>query len=1087
MYTFIKRLLPNRIKRFIGISINRFFPKNDTGGNMEAAKRIETKKNSGSLLFSGPEIEKQNFAILVSSVNVVLKRNEKVLLFIERGAIKNNSDWLINILVKKTAFIVFKSKNDFEEFIQASNFTVEQKKRVTFIQRMATQVEEAIRAKANSYSDSILENLQSYFSGTDIAEISNDLQSMKAAISDRLVPWLRNEYFLSSLVTESEIDQVYYVGNGTIAANLLAFRLQKGSRMKARILEPNSSWLTVKSVDLLNVLKLSAPPLGRTAVTRYMIAGDRELTGEYIALMETKKDYEDTDFDEMLNQLEKDTNKKLLFIRTADNHLPVKSKNVDFLLPKSMPDDLPLQKEYATGLDVSLNRLIKEGFAASSHEGIVTLYAVVNCRRAIHQILRQGFAIKRDIDSVVKKAKITSRVQRQGRSLSHDFVNHYLKDVPSIKIRKKTPFDKVLREANNSIKVHSLIDLDIGKEEKTLLFIESGASKASYNWVHSLMEQDNVLLVFKAKRDFLDFSEKSKPNKDLAGRIHYIQGIDPELDEKIYAIGDEYADAITSLLQKNLCTSVYHEFAKTIPWVKVSVSDRLVPFIRNVHFLASLIKKNGIKKYIHVGTDLLSTNIITFVLQQRCNVEPFILDISNKNWGEKVDLFDFAWELSQPLRNSRITSYDFSEHREKMSESVLFVGNFKDPQYRETLLPILNRFTGRTNKEVFVITPAVDDFDKNNLNVHFLTPSVQMDELPGGEEFEQLLDESLNRFIESGFEQKTGEGLLRLYVAINNRRALFRVLRECFSLKAQIDTLSPTSKISAIVSNPGRLWVSQFLVGYLQHIPSVEIGGVISKSRRYKKPHSHKFLAIDDYSKSVYVDYMKIDPSNVEIVGSPRIDAKLEVIRGFTQSESRMEIAFYDDRYKILCVATQPYGTEIMTSMVTVAAKFVVENPDWFLLITMHPNETVSYENAYQSILSSFGIRDRASISRKNVYHNLNASDAVITYFSTTGLEAFCLDKAVFAFRSADYPTVPFDLCEFGVARPFMSSEDLSGYLSDGFIQENLTEGLLRLRDGRSVERICKYIEGMIEQQEQPVKYNSFGKKEKELNTSTCI
>jgi hypothetical protein len=1078
MNAFIKRFIPNRIKRFIGRSINSLSPKNDTGGNMEAVNPIEEKKNNGDLLFSYPEIEKQNFVIPVSSVNVVANRNEKVLLFIERGAAQTNSDWLMNILAKKTAFIVFKAKNDYEEFIQASKFTVAQKKRISFVQRMDVPMEEAINTKADSYSDSILETFQSFFTETDTAELSRHFKLMKATISDRLIPWMRTEYFLSSLIKEEEIDQFYYVGNGAIAANLLAFSLQKDSRVKARILEPNRSWLTVKSVDLLNVLKSSTPPLGRTAVIRHVIVGDRELTGEYIAIMEMVKDNQDTDFMDMLDQLEKDTNKKILFIRTTDKRLTVTSKNIDFLLPKNMPDDLPLQKEYASGLDFSLNRLIKEGFAVSPSEGFLTLYAVVNCRRAIHQILRNGYALKTDLDSVVKIAKVTGRVQRPGRSLSHDFVNDFLKDAPAIKIRKKTPFDEVLRKVNSQIEVHSLIDLAVEKEEKTLLFIESGASKGSYNWMQSLLEQDHVLIVFKAKRDFLDFSEKSKPTEEMAGRIHYIQGIDPGLDEKIYATGDEYADSITGLLQKNFSSSVYKEFAKTIPSVKVSVSDRLVPFIRNVYFLTNLIKKNGIKKYVHVGSDQVSTNIIAFALQLSCAVESFILDLGNKNLSGQADVFDFAWQSAQPMKNNRITRYDFSEHNWKSSESVIFVGNFKDPQYRETLLPVLKRYTDRTDKEVFVVAPSVDDIENNSRNVHFLKLSSGPDVLPGSVEFELLLDESLNLFIESGYGRSSGEGIMRLYVALNNRRTLFRVLRECYSLKDEIDKLSSTSKISAIVSNPGRLWMSQFLVGYLHHIPSVEIqSGTISKSRRYKKLNSHKFLAIDDYSKSVYVDYLKNDPNDVVIVGSPRIDAKLEGIRKFTQSESRAEIAACNDSYNILCVATQPYGIEIMSSMVTEAAIFVRKNPNWFLLITMHPNETVAYENAYQSILGTFGITDRASISRKNVYHNLNASDAVITYFSTTGLEAFCLDKPVFTFRSPDYLTVPFDLVELGVARPFMSSDDLSVYLAEGFVQENLSEGLVRLRDGRSVERICNYIEGMIGQQEQPFKNNSSGKK----------
>ena len=161
---------------------------------------------------------------------------------------------------------------------------------------------------------------------------------------------------------------------------------------------------------------------------------------------------------------------------------------------------------------------------------------------------------------------------------------------------------------------------------------------------------------------------------------------------------------------------------------------------------------------------------------------------------------------------------------------------------------------------------------------------------------------------------------------------------------------------------------------------------------------------------------------------------------------------------KVLCLATQPYGIDIMTNMVKIAFSFVSSQDDWFLLVSMHPNESSVFENSYKSILRHALIDGYATISHGNIYHNLNASDHVVTYFSTAGLEAFSLGKSVSSYRPADNLAVPFDLCDLGIAKPFTTTQELTNLILNKTEESNLSEGLKRLRDGKSVERITKYI-----------------------------
>lgn len=621
----------------------------------------------------------------------------------------------------------------------------------------------------------------------------------------------------------------------------------------------------------------------------------------------------------------------------------------------------------------------------------------------------------------------------------------------------------------------SLIDIEelpSSNGRNFLLFVESAAAKLHYEYLVRLAVVERYFIVFRAKKDYLEFLVVANPScgesNELLSRVVYIPTIDPVLDESVYLEADAFAGKFIESMERSFSSSdQYAQFYKFLHSMKVGVSDRFVGWVRSYKFILNFIDANCIDGFYVYGNRLVDNNLIALaVLEHKkipCGVVRYwnVKRFRSLSFVTVDNLISRDWVLADRFNT---TKYHISDYCKPDDDVLLFFGNLRDPMYRGTLQPVLERFSIRTTRKILVLLPYDDGVEGGNRSYSYVLPSIERDDMPGIDEFNRCFDSALDDFYLSESLLDVRGGMLALYVALNSRKSVHRVFRDCYGLMREIDAVSSMSKISALISNPGRLWPSQFIVGYLSGVPSFDIqSGTFSRSARYKKPGSEYILAVDDFSRSVYVDYLGVKASNVEVVGAPRIDARLSAIREFTKEQSLSIISVCDYGCKVLCLATQPYDIDLMSSMVREACKFVELNSDWFLLVSMHPNENDAFANAYSMVLRASSCSSRAVVSRGNIYHNLNASDAVITYFSTAGLEAFCLNKPVLAYRPENYSAVPFDLCELGVARPFVCSNDLMDLLNASAYQGFESQGLQRLKDGRSVERICDFILAKID------------------------
>ncbi|MGQ7818402.1 hypothetical protein ACUTAH_22460 [Metapseudomonas furukawaii] len=626
---------------------------------------------------------------------------------------------------------------------------------------------------------------------------------------------------------------------------------------------------------------------------------------------------------------------------------------------------------------------------------------------------------------------------------------------------------RVFDNAKGRAELVDLEDLPSSAGQNVLLFVEAAAARLHYDYLVRLVVDEGYFIVFRSKKDCLELlsaiGSSGVDESNYFDRVVYIPTIDPSLDESVYTESDELSRRFLELAVSKFSKSdLYSAYSAHIKAMQVGVSDRFVGWVRSYRFLLGFIDEYSIDRFYVFGSRLIDNNIIAFAVGSCKGISCGIVRYWNsRKFRSRRDIDAGSVVSREWVARDRFTTtkYKISESCSLGAETVLFFGNLRDPMYRGTLQPVLDLFSTKTDMGMLVLLPYADDEELDNSSYRYVLPVVERDDMPGMDEFNSLFDSVLDEFIGPVTGLSGGDTVMARYVALNARKSVHRVLRDCFGLMLEIDKVCRKTKISALVSNPGRLWPSQFSVGYLSSVPSFDIqSGTLSRSNRYKRPGSANILAVDDFSRSVYVDFLGVDSSRVEIVGAPRIDARLAAIREYTKQQSREFISVCDTSYKILCLATQPYDIELMVSMVEEAHKFVSGNEGWFLLLSMHPNENDAFKNSYEMLLKSSSCADRVYISQGNIYHNLNASDAVVTYFSTAGLEAFCLDKPVLAFRPESYPKVPFDLCELGVARPFATGADLEFLLGDLGYKGGDSEGLRRLKDGRSVERICDFI-----------------------------
>ncbi len=140
-----------------------------------------------------------------------------------------------------------------------------------------------------------------------------------------------------------------------------------------------------------------------------------------------------------------------------------------------------------------------------------------------------------------------------------------------------------------------------------------------------------------------------------------------------------------------------------------------------------------------------------------------------------------------------------------------------------------------------------------------------------------------------------------------------------------------------------------------------------------------------------------IEPSRLVVTGCPRFDSYANLRRVPRTPGAEEEV--------VVTLLLNPSAPSVRSAMLAEYLEALRETP-WRLRIRLHPAESESqFQRLWQDLAPS-EVRGRTTISQSEPLQQvLRASDAVVTYDSTAGLEAMLLGKPVVIYGSHLFPT----------------------------------------------------------------------------------
>lgn len=389
---------------------------------------------------------------------------------------------------------------------------------------------------------------------------------------------------------------------------------------------------------------------------------------------------------------------------------------------------------------------------------------------------------------------------------------------------------------------------------------------------------------------------------------------------------------------------------------------------------------------------------------------------------------------ADPNRIRKLPAYDYVA----VDGDVLCFTNLKDRQYRDAAYPVMDRLPGSV---IFSTYPA--DFP-----ALYKIPAPDILDVSDYQPFMRSLMKRADKWF--GAHQDETVSLLGPYLTHYLRITVMGFLIYIREFVAGMSL--PISEARGVVVLPGRYLESNMAVG-MARCPTFEIqSGTISPTKRFVAPAADHVLAIEPFSRGVF-EGQGVDPAKIHVVGSPKIDLDLAPVRGLTQEQARERVPV---KGYVLMIAGQPVGDEKMQKVaeIVIAAAQAIKGAK--VLVKPHPGENERYRAMYLATARRMGFR-RLTISDAPAPVCAVASDAVCTFYSTVGLEAFALGRPVFVVNPfGEAP--PFGLAALGVAKEVTSADELF----EALYSPVQGEGLDVLKDGLATERCVEFIRSRL-------------------------
>ena len=156
-----------------------------------------------------------------------------------------------------------------------------------------------------------------------------------------------------------------------------------------------------------------------------------------------------------------------------------------------------------------------------------------------------------------------------------------------------------------------------------------------------------------------------------------------------------------------------------------------------------------------------------------------------------------------------------------------------------------------------------------------------------------------------------------------------------------------------------------------------------------------------------------------------------------------------------------PSLDEIRTGLVETAREFA-NHPDWQIVYQVHPSQKIEDVRA---ILDEAGFADTSAVRYHDTEELIKAGDAMITFFSTTAIDAVLLRKPLLLINLSDDRDF-FPFAEMGVALAAFSRDDIAvsirrligGFQIDDDKYAAAVHLMNHVNDGQALPRVLKNI-----------------------------
>lgn len=262
-----------------------------------------------------------------------------------------------------------------------------------------------------------------------------------------------------------------------------------------------------------------------------------------------------------------------------------------------------------------------------------------------------------------------------------------------------------------------------------------------------------------------------------------------------------------------------------------------------------------------------------------------------------------------------------------------------------------------------------------------------------------------------------------------------------------------------------------FLMGRGRGLPTLLIQhGLASPPALYWKFMSTDKAAIFDDSTYQVLTEMGLEAKNLVVTGSPKFD---RLVKGQSTKDEICHRLGINPKERVILFTPQPNmgdsfpSERIRKGLITTIYHSITGLEDTALIVKPHPDEDVAFHHHMKSRFNSVVVTERDFDTQELIL----ACDVLITFHSTTTLEAMIADKPVILVKIPERPD-PAQYFEKGATLVVGSEGSLVQALKSIFSDQDVSHKLKTARtnfihkqkymDGKASDRIAGLIYSMI-------------------------